>query len=355
VTTGSSRTSPDGDAALALRLLASGTDLDAVARFALGTLPLSAGEMAVVIWHVEYERTIFRPDGVFEANPLLVQRSLYAGAFEAYSASLLDPSVSLRPEVAQCAMEHGFAAVRVAPLLSPGTINALGAVVCWLREDAPIGAAEKRIRQAAQICTLGLVTDLAQRWSHHTMSHDALTGLANRRELATLLEGIRGSTAFLRVDLRSFERVNEQFGQLVGDEVLVAVGKRLANLLRPHDSVIRLGGDDFLIVCPAVSSLAVVNQLGRRMGTAITTPVKTPGGAVHVEPSFSAVIADSNFDEALVELERMLLAAREAPGGEVIGADLRSSSARLARRQAASDSRPPTSLPTTAPSTRGFR
>lgn len=88
---------------------------------------------------------------------------------------------------------------------------------------------------------------------HHSL-HDPLTGLPNRTLLKERLEhaGSRGRrtgkvVAVLYVDIDRFKAVNDTFGHDVGDRLLVAVAERLKSVLRPHDTLARLAGDEFVI------------------------------------------------------------------------------------------------------------
>jgi diguanylate cyclase (GGDEF)-like protein/PAS domain S-box-containing protein len=85
--------------------------------------------------------------------------------------------------------------------------------------------------------------------------HDALTGLENRLGLRSKLDemlqvaGRRcGALAVLMIDLDRFKYVNDTLGHDVGDELLVEVGRRLKDTVRPSDVVARLGGDEFVLV-----------------------------------------------------------------------------------------------------------
>ncbi|MEO2107614.1 MAG: GGDEF domain-containing protein [Actinomycetota bacterium] len=82
---------------------------------------------------------------------------------------------------------------------------------------------------------------------------DPLTGVANRRALEAMLAAIGssaqdGPTSMLLIDLDGFKRVNDEHGHHVGDEVLRAVARAIADTARHEDLVVRFGGDEFVVV-----------------------------------------------------------------------------------------------------------
>ncbi|MBB5223343.1 diguanylate cyclase (GGDEF)-like protein [Amaricoccus macauensis] len=97
------------------------------------------------------------------------------------------------------------------------------------------------------------LSDLTRQISHQA-NHDALTGLANRRELLARCDGIRAEAArgeylaLLYIDLDGFKAVNDTRGHLTGDELLVQVAARLREGLRDSDCLARIGGDEFVVV-----------------------------------------------------------------------------------------------------------
>jgi len=89
---------------------------------------------------------------------------------------------------------------------------------------------------------------------------DALTGLANRRQLDSDLQILstsrstdNGSYAFIMLDLDQFKRLNDEFGHAVGDAALRSVSLEMRRVVREGDTVYRYGGEEFLVIMPNAS------------------------------------------------------------------------------------------------------
>jgi len=113
----------------------------------------------------------------------------------------------------------------------------------------------------------------------HTMAHtDPLTGLANRRGLELQLTGALARCgegellALYLLDLDSFKPVNDRHGHGVGDELLLAVGRRLQAHTRSRDIVARLGGDEFVVVATGLHSEEQARALGQGLLEAFQAP-----------------------------------------------------------------------------------
>jgi diguanylate cyclase (GGDEF)-like protein len=104
---------------------------------------------------------------------------------------------------------------------------------------------------------------------------DALTGLANRRQLeadllwmSTARPGPIGTCAFLMLDLDRFKRLNDDLGHAVGDEALREVAAELRRVVRGSDTIYRYGGEEFLVIMPE-STMEAATVAAERIRAAI--------------------------------------------------------------------------------------
>ncbi len=107
---------------------------------------------------------------------------------------------------------------------------------------------------------------------HFLSWHDALTGLPNRRQLEkNLVEAVsrRGHVAIFYIDLDRFKAVNDSFGHGLGDEILLAVGKRLSRAVPEGGTLARFSGDEFVMLAPVENhqgadqqAMAILAELG---------------------------------------------------------------------------------------------
>jgi diguanylate cyclase (GGDEF)-like protein len=147
-----------------------------------------------------------------------------------------------------------------------------------------------------------------------TSLHDGLTGLPNR---VLLLERIQHAlisrrrtgklVAVLFIDLDGFKQVNDSSGHQVGDDLLMAVSSRLSNVLRPGDTLARLSGDEFVMVCEGLEEEGQIEGLATRLDVAVATPFDLPGSAVKLSASIGIAFGGPDADP-----ERLLHSAHTA-------------------------------------------
>jgi diguanylate cyclase (GGDEF)-like protein len=126
---------------------------------------------------------------------------------------------------------------------------------------------------------------------------DPLTGLANRTLLHLYLEHAarrarrsHANAAVLFLDLDRFRQVNDTHGRQIGDQVLIAVAHRLSGLIRPGDTLARVAGDKFAVLCEDMNGPADVENLAKRITTAFATNFILPAtnsGPANSEPANS--------------------------------------------------------------------
>jgi diguanylate cyclase (GGDEF)-like protein len=108
--------------------------------------------------------------------------------------------------------------------------------------------------------------------------HDPLTGLPNRRFFVeklneSLSETTDASrTAVLMLDLDGFKSINDAYGHAVGDLALEEFARRVTEVVRTRSILTRIGGDEFAIIAPNISSLDDLTVLARRIVTAVVEP-----------------------------------------------------------------------------------
>jgi diguanylate cyclase (GGDEF)-like protein len=122
--------------------------------------------------------------------------------------------------------------------------------------------------------------------------HDGLTGLPNRTlllqrlEHAFLRDGRSGKmTAVLFVDLDQFKAVNDTHGHQLGDELLVAVAERLTGVLRSGDTLARLAGDEFVVVCEDIDDSSQADTIALRFNNALAQPFVVSGVKLNLQAS----------------------------------------------------------------------
>ena len=140
--------------------------------------------------------------------------------------------------------------------------------------------------------------------------HDQLTGLANRYLLLEYMQRSfrqvqsRGGTmALLYLDLDDFKTINDTYGHDVGDEVLIAVGRRLEGAARAGDLVARLSGDEFVIVAePLGLSPDSIETLTRRIRGVLRAPYNISGHSFSVGSSVGSVLSHGEDPTTLLAL-----------------------------------------------------
>ncbi|MBV2264049.1 MAG: diguanylate cyclase [Thauera sp.] len=145
--------------------------------------------------------------------------------------------------------------------------------------------------------------------------HDALTGLPNRRLFEDRLHSAIASAlrhgerfALMLVDLDRFKGVNDRFGHLAGDALLVEVGRRLQLCVRASDTVARLGGDEFAVILGEVGGREDAAEVAARICAAMAQPFELGEGVAQIGASVGIALGPQD-DADAEELQRRADAA----------------------------------------------
>lgn len=127
----------------------------------------------------------------------------------------------------------------------------------------------------------------------HDATHDALTGLPNRKFFMLRLENAleksvrddKHKVSVLFIDLDRFKYVNDSLGHQIGDELLVGIADRLRDCVRPTDTVARLGGDEFTILVEGGYEIQEVVRIAERIKEKFALPFDLSGHEVYSSAS----------------------------------------------------------------------
>ena len=128
-----------------------------------------------------------------------------------------------------------------------------------------------------------------QRELQHQATHDPLTDLANRslfvQRVGEALASGRGAVSVIFIDVNDFKTVNDSLGHAAGDDLLVAIARRLSDCVRPTDTVARLGGDEFAIMLERPDSQQEAIEVTERIDRHLAERFSIGGQSMSVHAS----------------------------------------------------------------------
>ncbi len=157
--------------------------------------------------------------------------------------------------------------------------------------------------------------------------HDSLTGLPNRdlflRRLERSVERVQKEDdddrfAVLFLDLDRFKVVNDSLGHLRGDQLLVALARRLERTVRPGDTVARFGGDEFVILLDRVDALEDVTAVARRIEQELESPFAIGSRSLYTTASIGIALSDTGYklpEDVLRDADAAMYRAKSKGGG----------------------------------------
>ena len=145
--------------------------------------------------------------------------------------------------------------------------------------------------------------------------HDMLTGLPNRRLLDDRVQQAiaradryRKCVALYLVNLDGFQKINQQHGRPIGDQVLIAAASRLRASIRSTDTIIRLGGDEFLIVMPDMHLDLDIRRSAATLVALLRDPVNALGQSIEISCSIGVAV----YPDTARTVKKLLTAADTA-------------------------------------------
>ncbi|MEA2281758.1 MAG: hypothetical protein QOK21_2365 [Solirubrobacteraceae bacterium] len=238
--------------------------------------------------------------------------------------------------------------MRAAPLRAAGIVSCaqvligergrpLGLLGAHSRQPRSFSPQDLDFLQAvAHVLTGALERIRVEERIRHDALHDALTGLPNRTLLLdrlriALARARRDGThvAVLFLDLDHLKVVNDSLGHDAGDDLLRAVGPRLAEVVRPSDTVARFGGDEFALLLQGVTgergAIAVAERIVRAFEAPFVVAGETRFGSASVGLVVTGAAGSRSPEELLSDADAAMYLAKERGRGrfELFDAGLR--------------------------------
>lgn len=153
--------------------------------------------------------------------------------------------------------------------------------------------------------------------------HDPLTGLPNRALFMDRLQHVitasqrrhgASSYAVFFLDLDRFKIINDSHGHTIGDQLLVVVGRKLADCIRPGDTIARLGGDEFALLLQNINDLAYTVNVAERIREKLAVPLDIKGHKLFTSISIGIALGSEGYERPEQVLRDADIAMYEAKG-----------------------------------------
>jgi diguanylate cyclase (GGDEF)-like protein/PAS domain S-box-containing protein len=256
-----------------------------------------------------------------EARPALPwYRAMRSGRVDPVHCGVDD----LPADLAAAAKADGHHACWVFPVLIPPDVAPTAAVVVWRGpEGDPLHGQSIAVGKMIDAVALAVERDRSHQRLVRAATRDPLTDLLNREELVNRMSALLDRSppvpfGVLYVDLDRFKPVNDHYGHRFGDSLLALIGARLGAAVRSTDHLARVGGDEFVVLCPDLTADEAAIALGDALIAALATPLELGGISVLVGTSIGVALSPRHGRspaELIDTADRALYAAKRAGRG----------------------------------------
>jgi diguanylate cyclase (GGDEF)-like protein/PAS domain S-box-containing protein len=226
---------------------------------------------------------------------------------------------------------HGIHACWSTPIVANDGAAVLGTLDVFVGEPrSPADEHRQVFALLAQLASIAIERKTFEDHLTHQSMHDPLTGLPNRLLFLDRLgqsiarcQRMKSSVGVVFLDLDRFKNINDSLGHDAGDELLIAVARKLESVIRPGDTVARFGGDEFTVLCEDLSGqgareLAI--EISERLLATVIRPMVVRGTEMFVGASVGIALAssgDERPEEMLRDADAAMHHAKESGRGRV--------------------------------------
>jgi diguanylate cyclase (GGDEF)-like protein len=215
-----------------------------------------------------------------------------------------------------------------------GALELYAAEPLELADDDVTGAQTLADVMAAYLFNAAARTEAAESMAtlRQQALHDPLTGVPNRTLLRDRLdravhasERSRTLVGVLFLDVDRLKAINDGLGHQAGDEALQGIVERVREVLRPGDTLGRLSGDEFVVVCDGLTSSSQAQQVADRIHASLEEPLPIAGRAILVSVSIGIAFAGHGHGtaaDALSQADAAMYEAKDRGGGSRVTASV---------------------------------
>ena len=232
----------------------------------------------------------------------------------------------LDPRIRQLLLERNINAAIVIPLVHFS--KPLGSINLLFEKSPDLGESElKTLLTIGKTVSTAIANSRQLEDLQHRAYHDNLTGLPNRLvlheqfgQIADAMEAQGSSVAFLLIDLKHFQTINETLGNQIGDELLRQIAQRLKTKLMEYGGrLFRMEGDEFLVLVPEIPAIEPVVELAHTLLASLKKPFEVSSLRLEITGNIGITIAprDGSDSRSLLRCADIALSEAQRQGCSV--------------------------------------